>query len=411
MRLLAYSAVAAGFLIPTSVSEAQQLSPSQMEQRCATPAPDVEKDPEYREHDETKLIFMRARRDPWPPDVVGGKPVPTEENRFGGAYLVGISGEDALIEGDIEVGSDGAVSFRQALVEAYGAGVSKEPWQNAAAALGLRGPGVSDPVTTAPSGFLTQQGRVGPLSQTTRDLLYSLRDKLPVLSRTRLDKEEAAFVRNAANEAEAFVQELEALRPGAILATPIALGQLWKTLPIPYDSRAFDNPRRQQIRDAANMWNKETEITLFKEITSGQPSGDYIKLVRGGGCSSLVGKGKSGMQTIKLGDGCGPGAMRHEFGHALGLFHEQSHPERDQFVEIKWDNIKPKSRYNFKIATNISKPTAYDHCSIMHYGPKSFAINRNLPTIVPKGTTAKIGQREGPSVLDVQMIRTLYRPR
>ena len=42
-----------------------------------------------------------------------------------------------------------------------------------------------------------------------------------------------------------------------------------------------------------------------------------------------------------------PGCLRqdiimHEFMHALGLWHEQSRPDRDQFVRILWENIIPR---------------------------------------------------------------------
>lgn len=63
----------------------------------------------------------------------------------------------------------------------------------------------------------------------------------------------------------------------------------------------------------------------------------------------------------------------------------QSATERDDYVEIMWENIEPGMESNFDkfsadVITNFG--VEYDYGSIMHYDPYGFSIN-GLPTIVP----------------------------
>ena len=60
-------------------------------------------------------------------------------------------------------------------------------------------------------------------------------------------------------------------------------------------------------------------------------------------------KSYPGGQVINLGTGCmSQRLIQHELAHALGMWHEQSRPDRDNYVTILWDNIRTESSYNYR---------------------------------------------------------------
>ena len=85
-----------------------------------------------------------------------------------------------------------------------------------------------------------------------------------------------------------------------------------------------------------------------------------------------------GEQQLSLGGnytlGCWHrGLILHEFIHAFGFHHEQSRPDRDEYVEIIWDNIRPEYQNQFDIAFGTNTyGVPYDPNSVMHYGNSNF---------------------------------------
>ena len=182
----------------------------------------------------------------------------------------------------------------------------------------------------------------------------------------------------------------------------------WINNLIPYQfSSNVSSSERSKVLNAMEHWRQNTAIE-FIERTSNNKNiyPDYVNIVSDeNACWSNVGR-RGGKQTLNLGDNCSFGNAVHEIGHTLGLWHEHSREDRDQYIQINWDNILPNKKSNFE--PHISDGTDvgdYDYGSIMHYG--SYAFSSGGPTIVPL-QSAIIGQRNGLSTLDIASINANY---
>ncbi|XP_033749014.1 uncharacterized protein LOC117333703 [Pecten maximus] len=103
----------------------------------------------------------------------------------------------------------------------------------------------------------------------------------------------------------------------------------------------------------------------------------------------------------------------HEIGHAIGMFHEQARPDRDEYISILYNHILPPVRFNFqKIdpeqTTNYS--IAYDYLSIMHYGETAFSFNRSAITMKAGNPSfqKKMGKATRISFRDVMSVNKMY---
>ncbi|XP_031658183.1 high choriolytic enzyme 1-like isoform X2 [Oncorhynchus kisutch] len=153
---------------------------------------------------------------------------------------------------------------------------------------------------------------------------------------------------------------------------------------------------------AFKMISDQTCI-LFHEYTN---EINYIDIISGTGCASYVGF-QGGAQSLYFGRACNVGNLCHELMHALGLHHEHTRPDRDQYVTIQWDNVVPGKQENFKVKKGDTQDLPYDYDSIMHYGTNYFSSNRN-PTIDAKQRGVQIGQRNHLSPLDITRLNKLY---
>jgi hypothetical protein len=165
------------------------------------------------------------------------------------------------------------------------------------------------------------------------------------------------------------------------------------------------------IKDAMSAISSNTSNCItFKEQTNER---NYVDIFNGSGCWSYMGMIGQAQQLSLQSDGCiNKGIVMHELLHALGFFHEHTRADRDQYVNVFYENIDPAYAFDYDIVENaIQFGIPYDYESIMHYGSYAFAKDRNKPAMTPKQSGVTLKEPYEKNVLtknDIAMINKLY---
>lgn len=167
-------------------------------------------------------------------------------------------------------------------------------------------------------------------------------------------------------------------------SSSFVMGRKWKNgvLPIVFDSN-LSKYQRNLFASACRAW---ADVSIVRCV-EGNPKKKHIFVQnRKAGCFASLGRGSVifRKRLINLGIGCWTrGVIIHEIGHSLGFLHEHQRSDRNEYVEIKRENIQLINYANFFSPLVTIEYSEYDFASIMHYGPMYFSKNGS-PTIVPR---------------------------
>lgn len=217
-------------------------------------------------------------------------------------------------------------------------------------------------------------------------------------------------------EGDIILKKLESIRdknnitPQAVVLIRLGGGR-WPDNEMPYKiSDEFSPQCQYTILSAMTHWAKDTKIKFIEiDKNNFQKYPNYVNFIPSHSKtnSSYVGF-QGGEQVIKISSICKEMTVAHEIGHALGLWHEQSRKDRDNYIQIIWDNIEPEHLFNFnqhiKDGEDIGE---YDYNSVMHYSAYAFSKNGER-TIIPLLANVEIGQRNMISKRDFDAVNYMY---
>jgi hypothetical protein len=163
------------------------------------------------------------------------------------------------------------------------------------------------------------------------------------------------------------------------------------------------------LNNAITQFNSTFSNIQFVAYTT-QP--DYVSFYFdpgnfSGECEAIVGRA-GGEQQVGGSATCALGTILHEMGHTVGLWHEQSRPDRNTYVSVNYDNLIKGSISNFnQIYDNAQETTLFDYASIMEYPAFSFSRNGG-PAIesIPPGIP--LSNYNGYTAADIDGIERLY---
>ncbi|XP_034488494.1 zinc metalloproteinase nas-9 [Drosophila innubila] len=226
---------------------------------------------------------------------------------------------------------------------------------------------------------------------------------------------------------ENFYNEIDIEDEQAEAKTRNALQSKWQRWPSPTlyyrISSDYSEDEKDNVRNALEIFNDQTCLQ-FEEVSGTPPAGrrlvHYKKSTKF--CGTKVGYNPiplfgGASHDVQLTESClsKVGIIQHETLHVLGLYHEQSRPDRDDYVVVDYDNI-PRKYWSQFMAMSESTTTTYnvpyDFESVMHYPKNAFAKDPSKPTIRAlvsgEPMEREMGQVLAPSEGDLIKVRKMY---
>lgn len=166
--------------------------------------------------------------------------------------------------------------------------------------------------------------------------------------------------------------------------------QTWPDGIVPYEfTTNVSALNRQRTRDAMQEIMDVCQVRFI--LRTSEP--DYLVIQSSTGNSATLGW-QGGPQNVRINSWPLRFVIVHELMHALGANHEHQRPDRDEYIVINWENIRPGWVSQFEIRPLAVPEGPYDFLSVMHYGQFTAAAG-DLPTITVLPPNVRLQDRIG----------------
>ena len=204
-----------------------------------------------------------------------------------------------------------------------------------------------------------------------------------------------------------YLKENNVSTKSAIITRP---GDFWHNGVVYYSIAAnFVNP--SDVYSAMNTISQMVPTITFTMASTG----DYVEFISSDANAAYSNIGKvGGRQYINLGANVQNRVASgiHEIMHVLGIAHEHTRADRDNYITVNFQNIQQNKQHNFQKYTEQNyygfDYGEFDFYSIMLYGSyNNFAINTSIPTMTTKSGNA-FWSNYSLSLGDIKALQVIY---
>ncbi len=186
---------------------------------------------------------------------------------------------------------------------------------------------------------------------------------------------------------------------------------LWTNHAVPFElDKSLSVTQKKEIENAINQWNKKCDV----KFTPKKNEADFIVFSNNYCRKTLSYIGKiSGKQEIWVNEGASTANVLHSMGHTIGLWNEHQRPNRGNFIQINWENVKDNciSYFDVNIIDKTPKDNScFDFNSIMLPPSHSFSAAKeiSLPIMEKKGAGEIWRNNNTLSIKDIECIHKMY---